>query len=209
MLVPDDPVTVAGLAGLDGGNVPVAAGPRDVAYVIYTSGSTGRPKGVVVEHAGVVSLACWAAAAFPAGELSRVLASTSLSFDVSVFEIFGTLASGGCLEVVPNLLALAERGTAGPWRGSLISAVPSALAQVLAAPGVRAQAAVVALCGEALTGPVVDAIRAAVPGVRVENIYGPAEATVYATTYVVPEGSQGGCPADRPSLVEHPGVRAG
>ncbi len=189
-VVLDDPVTVAGLAGLEGENLSVAAGPRDVAYVIYTSGSTGRPKGVVVEHAGVVSLACWAAAAFPAAELSRVLGSTSLSFDVSVFEIFGTLTSGGCLEVVPNLLALAERGAAGPWQGTLISAVPSALAQVLATPGVRAAAAVAALCGEALTGQVVAAIRAAVPGVRVENIYGPAEATVYATTYVVPEESE-------------------
>src|SRR5581483_5590091 len=135
LLVLDDPVTAAGVAGLDGEDGPAAAGPRDVAYVIYTSGSTGRPKGVMVEHAGVVSLACWAAEAFGAAELSRVLASTSLSFDVSVFEMFGTLAAGGCLEVVPNLLALAERGTRGPWRGSLISAVPSALAQVLAAPG--------------------------------------------------------------------------
>ena len=186
LLVLDDPVTAAGLAGMDGENAPAAAGPRDVAYVIYTSGSTGRPKGVMVEHAGAVSLACWAAAAFPGAELSRVLASTSLSFDVSVFEMFATLTSGGCLEVVPNLLALAERGTAGPWRGSVISAVPSALAQVLAMPGVRAQAAVVALCGEALTGQVVEAIRAAVPGARIENIYGPAEATVYATTYIVP-----------------------
>ena len=187
LLVLDDPVTVAGLGGLGRGNVPAVAGPRDVAYVIYTSGSTGRPKGVMVEHAGAVSLACWAGAVFGASELSRVLASTSLSFDVSVFEMFGTLTAGGCLEVVPNLLALAERGAAGPWRGSMISAVPSALAQVLATPGVRAQAAVAALCGEALTGPVVAAIRAAVPGVRIENIYGPAEATVYATTYVVPD----------------------
>ncbi|HLX50896.1 MAG TPA: amino acid adenylation domain-containing protein, partial [Streptosporangiaceae bacterium] len=194
VLVLDDPAAAAGLARLDKDNVPAAAGPRDVAYVIYTSGSTGRPKGVMVEHAGVVSLACWAAAAFPAAELSRVLASTSLSFDVSVFEIFGTLTAGGCLEMVPNLLALAERGTAGPWRGSLISAVPSALAQVLATPGVRAQAAVVALCGEALTGQVVTAIRAAVPGVRIENIYGPAEATVYATTYTVPGDSQAAAP---------------
>ncbi len=187
VLVLDDPATAAVLAGLDGENLPGAAAPRDVAYVIFTSGSTGRPKGIMVEHAGAVSLACWAAAAFGAAELSRVLASTSLSFDVSVFEIFGTLAAGGCLEVVPNVLALAERGTAGPWRGSLISAVPSALAHVLATPGVRAQAEVVALCGEALTGPVVATIRAAVPGARIENIYGPAEATVYATTYVVPE----------------------
>ncbi len=188
VLVLDDPATAAALAAQDGENLPVAAGPQDLAYVIYTSGSTGRPKGVMVEHAGVVSLACWAADTFGA-ELSRVLASTSLSFDVSVFEIFGTLTAGGCLEVVPNLLALAERGTDGPWRGTLISAVPSALAQVLAAPGMRADAAVAALCGEALTGPVVEAIRAAVPGARIENIYGPAEATVYATTYVVPGDS--------------------
>ena len=195
LLVLDDPATAAELAGLDGEYVPVAAKPLDVAYVIYTSGSTGRPKGVMVEHAGAVSLACWAAAAFPAAELSRVLASTSLSFDVSVFEMFGTLTSGGCLEVVPNLLALAERGTEGSWQGSLISAVPSALAQVLATPGVRAHAAVAALCGEALTGQVVAAIRAAVPGARIENIYGPAEATVYATTYVVPaDGEAAGPP---------------
>jgi amino acid adenylation domain-containing protein len=189
VLVLDDPAMAAALDGQDGAALPVAGGPRDVAYVIYTSGSTGRPKGVMVEHAGAVSLACWAAEAFPGGELSRVLASTSLSFDVSVFEIFGTLTAGGCIEVVPNLLALAERGTAGPWQGSLISAVPSALAHVLATPGVRAHASVAALCGEALTGQVVAAIRAAVPGVRIENIYGPAEATVYATTYVVPENS--------------------
>ncbi len=190
VLVLDDPATAAVLAVQDGENVPEAAGPRDVAYVVYTSGSTGRPKGVVVEHAGVVSLACWAAQAFGGSELSRVLASTSLSFDVSVFEVFGTLSSGGCLEVVANVLALAERGSAGPWRGSLISAVPSALAQALAMPGTVARAEVVALCGEALTGQVVEAIRVAVPGARIENIYGPAEATVYATTYVVPDGSE-------------------
>ena len=193
LLVLDDPATAAVLAGLDGENVPAVAGPRDLAYVVYTSGSTGRPKGVAVEHAGVVSLACWAAATF-GDELSRVLASTSLSFDVSVFEIFGTLTAGGCLEIVPNLLALAERATEGPWRGTLISAVPSALAQVLATPGVRAQAQVAALCGEALTGQVVEAIRAAVPGARIENIYGPAEATVYATTYVVPPDSEAAAP---------------
>ncbi len=129
-----------------------------------------------------------------------MLGSTSLSFDVSVFEVFGTLTSGGCLEVVPNLLALAERGGAGPWRGSLISAVPSALAQVLATPGAAAQAEVVALCGEALTGPVVEAIRKAVPGARIENIYGPAEATVYATTYVVHRDSHAIAPPIGPPL---------
>jgi amino acid adenylation domain-containing protein len=184
VVVLDDPVTAAGVAGLGGGDVPVVAGPGDVAYVIYTSGSTGRPKGVVVEHRGAVSCACWAGSAFGAGELSRVLASTSLSFDVSVFEVFGTLSAGGCIEIVPNLLALAS----GPWRGSMISAVPSALAQVLATPGTAAEAGVVALCGEALTGQVVAAIRLAVPGARIVNIYGPTEVTVFATAHAIPAG---------------------
>ena len=108
------------------------------AYVIYTSGSTGpaQGRGDRAPRRGRRWL-CWARAEFPPAELSRVLASTSLSFDVSVFEIFGTLTAGGSIEIVPNLLALAERGTDGPWRGSMISAVPSALAQVLAVAGDR------------------------------------------------------------------------
>ena len=79
------------------------------AYVIYTSGSTGRPKGVVIEHRSVTGLVGWAGAEFSAGELSRVLAATSLSFDVSVFEIFVPLARGGSVGVVRDLLALADR----------------------------------------------------------------------------------------------------
>jgi len=181
LLVLDDPAMAAGLAGLDGENVPVAAGPRNAAYVIYTSGSTGRPKGVMVEHGWAASLACWVGSAFSAAELSRVLASTSLSFDVSVFEIFGTLTAGGSIEIVSNLLAL----TSGPWRGSMISAVPTALVHVLTSPGTVAGAAVVALCGEAVTGQVVAVIRATVPGARIVNIYGPTEGTVFATTYTV------------------------
>ena len=191
LLVLDDPATAAGLAGLGGEDVPVAAGPRNAAYVIYTSGSTGRPKGVVIEHGSAAVFARWVGSAFSAAELSRVLASTSLSFDVSVFEIFGTLAAGGSIQIVPNLLAL----TSGPWRGSMISAVPTALVHVLASPGTAAGAAVVALCGEAVTGPVVAAIRAAVPGARIVNIYGPTETTVYTTTYTLDDaGAAAGSP---------------
>jgi nonribosomal peptide synthetase DhbF len=189
VLVLDDPATVAGLAGLNGGAVPAAAGPRNAAYVIYTSGSTGRPKGVVIEHGRAAVVAGWAGSVFSAAELSRVLASTSLSFDVSVFEIFGTLTAGGSIQIVPNLLAL----TSGPWQGSMISAVPTALAHVLAAPGTAARAEVVALCGEAVTAPVVAAIKAAVPGARIVNIYGPTEVTMFATAGPV-DGAQAGPP---------------
>jgi amino acid adenylation domain-containing protein/non-ribosomal peptide synthase protein (TIGR01720 family) len=152
------------------------------AYVIYTSGSTGRPKGVVVSHESVIALVAWADRDFGAAGLSRVVASTSLNFDVSVFEIFCPLAVGGSIEVVRDLLALTERHTS-EWRASLVSAVPSAFAQVLAQGGVAVAAENVVLAGEALSARAVRDIRTALPQSRIANIYGPTETTVYATAW--------------------------
>ena len=69
---------------------PAGAGrlPGNLAYVIYTSGSTGRPKGVAIEHRSAVALVALGAREFSAEELAGVLASTSVGFDLSVFEIF-------------------------------------------------------------------------------------------------------------------------
>jgi amino acid adenylation domain-containing protein/non-ribosomal peptide synthase protein (TIGR01720 family) len=152
------------------------------AYVIYTSGSTGRPKGVVVAHESVVDLAIWAASAFGASGLSRVVASTSLNFDVSVFEIFCPLMIGGSIEIVPDVLALGEQQGRLPTV-SLISAVPSAFSQLLAHATIDCAAENVVLAGEALSARAVREIRAALPGSRIANIYGPTEATVYATAW--------------------------
>ncbi|OIK28411.1 non-ribosomal peptide synthetase [Streptomyces malaysiense] len=155
--------------------------PGHPAYVIHTSGSTGRPKGVVVSHASVLALTDWAAAEFTGRGLAHVIASTSLNFDVSVFEIFSPLLSGGCVEVVRDLLALAERP--GPWRAGLLSAVPSALDRLLAEDAVQVTADTVVLAGEGLPARTVRRVRDAVPGSEVRNIYGPTEATVYATAF--------------------------
>jgi nonribosomal peptide synthetase DhbF len=195
----NDPATITAVSRLADGDLatgerPGQLRPASPAYVIYTSGSTGRPKGVVVEHRSVAGLVSWARAEFTAGELSRVLAATSLSFDVSVFEMFAPLTAGGCIEIVPDLLALAS----GPWAGSMISAVPTALAQVLAAPGTAARAPVVALCGEAVTGQAAAVIQAAVPGARILNIYGPTETTVYTTAYTLGGQPAGPPPVGRP-----------
>src|SRR5206468_6106229 len=69
---------------------PPGSGARSehLAYVLYTSGSTGRPKGVMITHRSAVALLEWAREAFTASERENVLASTSICFDVSVFEIF-------------------------------------------------------------------------------------------------------------------------
>ena len=178
----DDPAVQAEVAALPDTAVSDADRvapllPGHPAYVIYTSGSTGRPKGVTVEHHSAAWFVSWAASTFGADRFRRVLASTSLSFDVSVFEVFGPLACGGCIEVVQDVLVLARGG----WSGSLISTAPSAMAGVLAAAETSATAQTVVLAGEALTGPVLRAVRAAVPGAQVINAYGPTEATVYAT----------------------------
>ncbi|MEV4514733.1 amino acid adenylation domain-containing protein [Dactylosporangium sp. NPDC049525] len=167
----DDP----GLGG-DAGAALAVVGPGCAAYVMYTSGSTGIPKGVVVEQRSVAALVQWAGERFGGGLFDRVLGATSLSFDVSVFELFGPLCCGGSVRIVEDLLALAD-GVVDDV--SLVSAVPSALVPVLGS----ASADMVVLAGEGLSAPVLSTIRDGVPGAAVANIYGPTEATVYATAW--------------------------
>ncbi|MFE1972218.1 non-ribosomal peptide synthetase [Streptomyces hygroscopicus] len=174
------------LAGLPAQNVGDAERrgplrPGHPAYVIHTSGSTGTPKGVVVAQESVAALAAWAREEFGAEGLAHVVASTSLTFDVSVFEILCPLLAGGAVEIVRDLLTLAERTR--PWTAGLISAVPSALGQVLGKGPVAVTAGTVVLAGERLAARTVQEVRAAVPGCRVANVYGPTEATVYATAW--------------------------
>jgi amino acid adenylation domain-containing protein len=183
VLVTDDAAFAAELAGLPAADVvstdkvPLPGHP---AYVIYTSGSTGRPKGVVVPHRNVVNLVLWAVAAFGRTGLSRVLVSTSLSFDVSVFEIFPCLLAGGCMEVANDLLALADQ----PSSATLLSGVPSVFAALIAggrpAPIPGRASGIVVMAGEAVYARHVSLAREWLPGWHLANIYGPTEATVYA-----------------------------
>ncbi|WP_328490357.1 amino acid adenylation domain-containing protein [Streptomyces zaomyceticus] len=152
--------------------------PRHPAYVIYTSGTTGVPKGVVVEHANAVNFVATVEDHFGADGMARVLASTSLSFDVSIFEILTTLALGGHLELVDDLFALLERDG---WEGSLVSGVPSATASMLAGGAFEVSARHVVLGGEAVPGALLRELLERVPGCAVTNIYGPTEATTYST----------------------------
>ena len=71
--------------------------PEDLAYVIYTSGSTGLPKGVMIDHQGAVNTIKDINQRFGVGPQDRVLAVSALNFDLSVYDIFGTLAAGGTL----------------------------------------------------------------------------------------------------------------
>src|SRR4029078_9614565 len=84
------------------------SGPRPLAYILYTSGSTGRPKGVSVEHSSVVNFICWGKTAFEAVVLERTLFSTSLNFDLAVYECFVPLAAGATITIAKNALDLAR-----------------------------------------------------------------------------------------------------
>ncbi|PCE30737.1 hypothetical protein BZL54_19040 [Burkholderia ubonensis subsp. mesacidophila] len=88
-----------------------ARSSRDIAYVIFTSGSTGTPKGVVIDHRGAVNTILDINRRLAVGERDRVLALSSLSFDLSVYDIFGLLATGGAV-VVPTP---AELGNPTEW----------------------------------------------------------------------------------------------
>ncbi|MGH3788279.1 MAG: amino acid adenylation domain-containing protein, partial [Pseudonocardiaceae bacterium] len=181
----DDPQVVATVAHCPAGNLSDAGRVAPMsgahpAYVIYTSGSTGRPKGVVVTQDSVVHLAMWAASKFGAAGLARVVAATSLNFDVSVFELVSPLVTGGSIEVVRDVVALGE---VGPRAGSLICAVPSALSQVVSQGSASVTANTVVLAGEALSARTAREIAAATSCRRIANIYGPTEATVYAAAW--------------------------
>lgn len=76
-------------------DLAVEAESTQLAYVIYTSGSTGTPKGVMIEHRSAVNLIEWVNGRFTVGSEDVLLCVTSICFDLSVYDIFGTLARGG------------------------------------------------------------------------------------------------------------------
>ncbi len=86
---------------------PRRQSPADLAYVMFTSGSTGQPKGVMIEHSAAVNTVAHINRLFNVDEHDKVLAVSNLSFDLSVYDVFGTLAAGATL-VLPEAAAARE-----------------------------------------------------------------------------------------------------
>ncbi|RKG95356.1 non-ribosomal peptide synthetase, partial [Corallococcus carmarthensis] len=157
--------------------------PGHLAYLIYTSGSTGRPKGVAISHGNAVSFLHWALATFSPEELKGTLAATSLNFDLSVFELFAPLSSGGAVVVARNALHLAELPTAS--HVTLVNTVPSAMAQLLRLNAVPPTVRVINLAGEALPETLAKQVYAVPTVQKLYNLYGPSEDTTYSTASLV------------------------
>nr|WP_236044168.1 non-ribosomal peptide synthetase [Pseudomonas arcuscaelestis] len=153
--------------------------PDNLAYVIYTSGSTGQPKGVAITHGNVEALIHWSQQVYSREDMQGVLASTSVCFDLSVWEIFVTLASGGSLILARNALALPELPAREQVR--LINTVPSAIAALLRAGQIPASVRIINLAGEPLKQALVEQLYQ-LPGIiQVNDLYGPSEDTTYST----------------------------
>ncbi len=169
---------------------------HDLAYVIYTSGSTGTPKGVCIHHRNTVTLLYWAREQFDAQCLQGVLASTSICFDLSVFELFVPLSWGGTVILAENALALPTLPAAEHVR--LINTVPSAMAELVRSGSVPASVRVVNLAGEALQRSLVHDLFALPHIQRVCNLYGPTEDTTYSTWADLAAQDDGAVPIGRP-----------
>ena len=166
----------------------VAVGPDDAAYLIYTSGSTGKPKGVRVPQRAVVNFLAAMRARPGLSDGDRLVAVTTLSFDIAVLELLLPLAVGA--EIV---LATREQATDGTQlagllaqhRATLMQATPATWRMLLEA-GWRGGAAFTALCGgEALPPELAEGLLRNVGALW--NMYGPTETTVWSTVHKLTE----------------------
>jgi amino acid adenylation domain-containing protein len=166
------------------------AGPGNLAYVIYTSGSTGRPKGVAIEHRQVL--------AYVDGVSDRIPIEPGLSFatvstfaaDLGLTSVFGSLLTGGVLQVVSQERATDPRSLAELFERhpvDLLKIVPSHLRALL--EGERPERVLprrfLVLGGERLEGDLVGTVAQLAPSCQVFNHYGPTESTIGVSAFPV------------------------
>ncbi|MGO9296364.1 MAG: amino acid adenylation domain-containing protein [Streptosporangiaceae bacterium] len=180
------------------GPLPVAPSPDDLAYVIFTSGSTGQPKGVMIDHRGAVNTIADINQRFRIGPDDSVMALSALSFDLSVYDIFGLLAAGGRV-VMPSPRAehdpahwteLVRRHRVTVWNSVpalmqawLESGGPAADGPASPADGLR----LVLLSGDWIAVSLPDAIRACYPHAQVISLGGATEASIWSVCYPIGE----------------------
>ena len=185
-VVLDAPGTRIALAALPGTPPPaVHIDPDDLLYVIYTSGSTGRPKGVAVSHRAAVRLVH----GLPNLELGpddTFLYFAPVAFDASTFEIWGPLTHGARLAVCPPGPADPEALETFLGRAEVtVAFLTTQFVNTVADTRPRALAPLRTLLtgGEAHSRDHLERLRAALPGTRVHNVYGPTETTTFATSH--------------------------
>ena len=173
------------------GPLEPAQAPNDLAYVIYTSGSTSVPKGVMIDHQGAVNTILDINQRFGVSPQDKVLALSSLSFDLSVYNIFGMLAAGGTI-VIPEALAsrdaahwyeLALRESVTIWNSvpalmEMLTEHVSGCSKTLP-PSLR----LVLLSGDWIPLSLPDQIRTISDGIQLISMGGATEASIWSILY--------------------------
>ncbi|MGW2329893.1 amino acid adenylation domain-containing protein, partial [Streptomyces sp. NPDC001700] len=168
------------LDGAPAQSVPVD--PRGAAYVIYTSGSTGRPKGVVVSRGSLANLLVDMRERVGFTSVDRLLAVTTVGFDIAGLELFAPLVSGSAVVLASRDLVLDPAGLRAAVTGqgiSVMQATPSLWRAVADDAGDALRGVRVLVGGEAL--PTDLAGRLAASAASVLNVYGPTETTIWST----------------------------
>ncbi|MHC0430271.1 AMP-binding protein [Streptomyces sp. O3] len=177
------------------------------AYVTHTSGSTGTPKGIPQTHRTFAQFLAWFAAEFRLGPGARMAQWAAPGYDASLVEMGAALTSGATLCTVPDKIR-AHPEKLADWlaaeRITHFQTVPSFARQLLTAATATTGGggtpltglSHLLLAGEALTGELAGGLRAALPGVRLVNLYGATE-TILATWHEVTGPVHGPVPIGR------------
>jgi amino acid adenylation domain-containing protein len=183
----DAPDDRAAIAASSSERLTSTASPDDPAYVIYTSGSTGVPKGVVVPHRAVLNLLAGVQQQPGIAAGDTVLAITSLSFDIAVFDLWAPLAVGARIVLAPGETAadgVLLRGLLEGSGATILQATPATW-RLLIEAGWRGGRPLKAIStGEALPRDL--AAQLVERSDDVWNMYGPTETTVWSTAWQVP-----------------------
>lgn len=178
---------------LSGSPVEPSSGADDPAHILFTSGSTGTPKGVVITQGNVMHFIRWAVSYFGIGPQDRISGHPPLHFDLSTFDIYGTIAAGAQIHLLPPEISILPHRLADFIRDSELTqwfSVPSALLPI-AKYDVLRQEDFPALrrllwCGEKFPVPALIYFMKRLPRAGFFNLYGPTEATIASSYYHVP-----------------------
>jgi amino acid adenylation domain-containing protein len=168
-------------------NPRVDVGVESLAYVIFTSGSTGQPKGVEMKHRGLVRLVRSAQDYIRLDQDSVLLQMASISFDVSVFDIWGMLLNGGTLVLCPHKVPTIEQVgqlLAGHHVNILLMTAAFFHLVIKEDPHIFDPLEYLMIGGEALSAWHVDRALRELPDVCLMNAYGPTENSVNSTIHV-------------------------
>lgn len=174
-------------------NLPITASPSDLAYIIYTSGTTGNPKGVMIENQNVVNLATWLISHLKLDEFSTMIQNFSFIFDGSVWEIFPTNLAGSRLLIVSDEQKVNPKEMIRNFNNAHVVMVPSMYRELLEYAKMNGilyklhALKSISLAGEAMPLDLISEFFKTSKGIknkpRIQNCYGPTEATVCSTVY--------------------------